>query len=294
MFSDSDIYTANVVAQCGSIRAAAKKLHKSQPAVSHGVMRLEEKLGFPLFDRSGYRISLTAEGHDFLQRSEGLLSIDAHLQDYAEVIRKGQESTLSIAVWPMLDQVKLMAVLAQLNENYPQTSLRINYVESLGGQNMLLNEEVAIAVHPGRIFLGEQLMESRVINQMTLINVIAPSLLNQKPDNRGISEQLLHWNRVVMKDSASEVSYGVGIHEGGKHWVVNDQRILAGLVYQGLAWGMLPEPVVRDSLAAGDLVKLDVPEFGSDLTVDILVSRLKKQPLGPVASACWQAFATAT
>lgn len=290
MFSDTDIYTANVVAHSGSIHAAAKKLHKSQPAISHAVLRLEEKLGFKLFDRSGYRIALTAQGRDFLQRSEGLLSLKVQLQDYAEVIRKGQESTLSIAIWPMVDQRLLTKVLHQLSTDYPQTRLHIRYVESIGGQNLLLNQEVAIAIHPGRHTNDEQTFESQTIGQMTLVNVIAPFLLNQKPEHRSLRGQLLLWNRAVMQDSASEKSYGVGIHQGGKQWVVNDQRLLSTLIYQGIAWGMLPEPVVKDSLAKGELVKLNAPEFGSDLGVDVIISRLKNHPCGPVASACWQAF----
>ena len=293
MFSDTDIYTANVVAHSGSIRAAAKKLHKSQPAISHAVLRLEEKLGFKLFDRSGYRIAPTAQGRDFLQRSEGLLSMEAQLQDYAEVIRRGQESTLALAIWPMVNQALLTRVLHQLSNDYPQTRLHIRYIESMGGQNLLLNQEVAIAIRPGRNADDEQSFESQTIDQMTLINVISPSLLDQKPESRSLREQLLHWNRAVMQDNASEKSYGVGIHQGGKQWVVNDQRILSTLIYQGLAWGMLPEPVVQASLAHGELVKLDVAEFGSDLRVDVIISRLKNHPYGPVASACWQAFVEA-
>jgi DNA-binding transcriptional LysR family regulator len=216
--------------------------------------------------------------------------MEAQLQDYAEVIRKGQESTLAIAIWPMIDQTLLTKVLHKLNTDYPQTRLHIRYIESMGGQNLLLNEEVDIAVHPGRNAGNEQTFESQTIGQMTLINVIAQSLLDQKPENRSLREQLLHWNRVVMQDNASEKSYGVGIHQGGKQWLVNDQRIISTLIYQGLAWGMLPEPVVQASLANGELVKLDAPEFGSDLRVDVIISRLKNHPCGPVASACWQSF----
>lgn len=292
MFADADIRTAYQVAHCGSIRAAAKILHKSQPAVSHAVMRLEHKLGFALFDRSGYRIELTAEGRDFLQRCEGLLSIDAHLRDYAEVIRKGQESALHIAVWPMVNQTLLMSVLTMINDSYPQTSMQISYIESLGGQSKLLKHEVELAIYPGRTVADEQEFDSQVIDQVTLINVISPQLLQQKPEGRSLREQLLHWNRVVMQDSASGKSYGVGVHQGGKHWVVNDQRILSALIYQGLAWGMLPEPMAREALASGELVKLHAPEFGSDLLVDVLLSRLKNHPSGPIANACWNAFAS--
>ena len=110
MFCDADIVTAMAVSRAGSIRAAANLLHKSQPAVSHAMMRLEEKLGFKLFDRSQYRIALTDQGRDFLQRTEALLSIDTQLNDYAEIIRKGQESTFQLAVWPMVDNLSLIHI----------------------------------------------------------------------------------------------------------------------------------------------------------------------------------------
>jgi DNA-binding transcriptional LysR family regulator len=290
MFSDSDISTAMAVNRSGSIRAAAKIMHKSQPAVSQAIMRLESKLGFKLFDRSQYRIALTKQGYDFLQRSEAIVSIDAQLQDYAEVIRKGQESALQLAVWPMVSQDLLMRVLHTLNSNYPQTSIHINYIESLGSFNQLLDNRAAIAICPRHPLVNSVQIESQSVGQISLINVIASKLLQQKPKNRSLREQLLYWNRAVVQDSVSGKSYGIGVHEGGKHWLVNDQRILSSLIFEGLAWGMLPEPLVNDALTSGELIKLDYPEFGGDLDIDIAVSRLKTNTHGPVANACWQAF----
>lgn len=290
MFSDADIVTALTVAQTGGIRGAAKKLHKSQPAVSHAIKRLEDKLGFEVFDRSQYRIVPSEQGQDFLQRCEGLLSIDTQLQGYVEAIRKGQESNLHIAVWPMFDSIRLMRVLALLNDSFPHATVQISYIESLGSAVKLLEHEVALAVYPGHFALHNEQLEVRVVDQINFVNVISPQLLAQKAEHQGLREYLLQVNRVVMQDSVSGKSYGMGIHEGGKHWIVNDQRALSAIIYQGLAWGVLPEPVVRDSLANGELVQLDFPEFGSDAAVDIVISRLKTQTLGPVANACWQAF----
>lgn len=290
MFSDNDIHTASAVSHYGSIRAAAKILHKSQPAVSHAIKRLEEKLGFELFDRSQYRITLTGQGQDFLQRSEALLSIDVQLQDYAEVIRKGQESAIQLAVWPMVNQTLLMQALSELNQRYPQTSVNINYIESLGGLNQLLQHQAAVAVYPHYPALESMQIETHTIGRIPLVNVIASKLLAQKPVNRSLREQLLYWNRAVIQDSVSGKSYGMGVHEGGKQWRVNDQRILSALIYKGLAWGMLAEPLVEKALQSGELIKLDFPEFGGGLEVEVVVGRLKNNTHGPVASACWQAF----
>lgn len=290
MFLDADIRTAVAVNHSGSIRAAAKMLHKSQPAVSHAIKRLEHKLGFELFDRSEYRISLSPQGRDFMQRSEALLSIDAQLQDYAEVVRKGQESTLQLAVWPSAKQSLLAQVLHHLNAHYPQTSIHINHVESLGGLNQLLQHQAAVAVYPHHPALANAQVETQPVGHIRLLNVVASKLVDTKPNNRSLREQLLYWNRAVIQDSVSGKSYGLGVHEGGKIWRVNDQRILSTLIFEGLAWGMLAEPLVASAIASGELIQLDFPEFGGDLELDIVAGRLKNNSHGPVAAACWQAF----
>ena len=47
-----DLSTFLTVASERSFSSAAKKLHRTQPAVSQGIRRLEEELGERLFDRT--------------------------------------------------------------------------------------------------------------------------------------------------------------------------------------------------------------------------------------------------
>src|SRR5256885_1501497 len=50
------------VAAEGGLQAAARRLGRTHPAVSAAIRALEAQLGVALFDRSGYRMSLTDQG----------------------------------------------------------------------------------------------------------------------------------------------------------------------------------------------------------------------------------------
>lgn len=56
-----------VVAKTQQITKAAKQLHVTQPALSTAIQRLEEELGFQLFDRTGLNIKLNSYGEIFLK-----------------------------------------------------------------------------------------------------------------------------------------------------------------------------------------------------------------------------------
>jgi DNA-binding transcriptional LysR family regulator len=62
------------VAEQGSYRKAADKIHVSQPSLSQQVNSLEEELGFPLFVRSKKGVVLTNAGFSFQRSVERILS----------------------------------------------------------------------------------------------------------------------------------------------------------------------------------------------------------------------------
>ena len=61
-----NIQTFIRVSELGSFTKAANELGYVQPAITMQIKQLENELGFPLFDRIGKRVSLTALGHEFL------------------------------------------------------------------------------------------------------------------------------------------------------------------------------------------------------------------------------------
>ncbi len=74
MSFDTDLLQAFVaVHQANGFTRAAEQLHLTQSAVSHQIRRLEELVGRPLFHRTTRRLSLTADGEDFLRHAERIL-----------------------------------------------------------------------------------------------------------------------------------------------------------------------------------------------------------------------------
>lgn len=61
------------VAHSENITKAAKELFITQPALSRVILRLEQELGTPLFDRHGGRVTLNAHGRAFLYYVEPAL-----------------------------------------------------------------------------------------------------------------------------------------------------------------------------------------------------------------------------
>lgn len=62
------------IAVSNSMREAASKLYISQPALSASIRELEDELGIIIFERTNKGISLTAEGHEFLEYARKALS----------------------------------------------------------------------------------------------------------------------------------------------------------------------------------------------------------------------------
>lgn len=83
-----------------SVTNAAAAMGVTQPAVSAQIARLEQKLGFSLFDRSNGRLKPTAEGILFYAEANRALTGIDRLTQAAQQIRTAQTGRLVIASHP--------------------------------------------------------------------------------------------------------------------------------------------------------------------------------------------------
>lgn len=110
-----DLHYFETIAETGHLGRAAKKVFRSQPALTACIRRLEATLGTPLFEREGRGIRLTAAGDALLRRARGLriAAEDAarEISDVgsgvAGVVRIGILPTLATFLFPAVSRVFL-------------------------------------------------------------------------------------------------------------------------------------------------------------------------------------------
>lgn len=83
-----------------SLSDAAKKLGRSQPAVSAAIKALEDQLGLALFRREGRKLVPVPEAHYLLTEASALLSQMSRVRHTMQSLRDGQAGTLNIAAMP--------------------------------------------------------------------------------------------------------------------------------------------------------------------------------------------------
>ncbi len=88
------------VMETGSISQTARKLNRTQPAISLALKNLEQTLGLTLFERKGRRLVPVPEAHYLLAETTGILDRLAAISSTMEGLIKGHSGSLNIATMP--------------------------------------------------------------------------------------------------------------------------------------------------------------------------------------------------
>lgn len=136
------------VATLRNFRAAANRLHITQPAVSLRLAALETELGAKLLDRSGPEVQLTARGMQLLQLAEQLLDTATRLKTAAageqatrQVVRIGTTSTI-VSAW-------LARLIEEVGRDLPHLTAELNIDTSPRLRNLLVEGELDLAILMG-------------------------------------------------------------------------------------------------------------------------------------------------
>ncbi len=115
-------YFAAVVRK-GSVTAAAKSLHVTQPTVSEQIKQLEADLGEPLFRREGRSLVLTTAGRTAYHYAEQIFGLGAELTEAVANHRTGHGRRLTAGVSDVVPKLIALHVLEPVMALQPVVSL---------------------------------------------------------------------------------------------------------------------------------------------------------------------------
>ena len=114
------------IAETGSFTRAAERCNIAQPSLSQQIIKLEQEIGHPLFDRLGRKVVLTDFGERLLPRANAILG---ELQEIkAEIHTEIQEGygTLRVGFIPTIAPFVLPRVIHRFSREFPNASLEVH------------------------------------------------------------------------------------------------------------------------------------------------------------------------
>jgi DNA-binding transcriptional LysR family regulator len=270
------------VVEAGSFAGAARRLGRATSVVSYSIANLEAQLGVALFDRKSTRKpQLTDAGRTVLSEARSVSNGIDGLRAKVRGLLQGLEAEIHLVLDVMLPPCRVVDALKAFRAEYPTVSLSL-YMEALGAVTQtVLNRTATIGV-TGPLDVEVAGLERVGIGSVELIPVAAPDHPLARAGRNAPGAGRSHIQLVLTDRSPLGDGHDRGVI-GTQTWRLADLGSKHMLLREGIGWGYMPEPLVREDVESGRLVQLDMPEYMDGLLRLHAIYRTDTPP-GPAAS----------
>lgn len=113
------------IIQHGSIRAAARALQQTQPALTRSMRELEQTMGAPLLVRGNFGITLTDAGRALASRANLILEEIQTVAEEIRIIQQVSQGSVAFGVSPILAISILPEVIGEFSRKRPEAQIII-------------------------------------------------------------------------------------------------------------------------------------------------------------------------
>ncbi len=264
----------DVIARTGSFAAAARELGKVPSALTYNVRQLEDALDVLLFDRRSRQARFTAAGEELLNEGRRLLEEMDAVANRVKRVATGWETQLTVAV----DGVMSLVTVYELCEAFfalepggdtpplpssersgsgPGTRLRLRTEVLAGTWEALVTGQADLAI--GVSMSSDHVPPSGVqllpLGEIDFVFAVAPHHPLASAADPVRDADLLRYRAVAVADSAQRLApITVNLLPGQDVFTVASTQAKLAAQLRCLGCGYLPEPLVREHIAAGRLV----------------------------------------
>jgi DNA-binding transcriptional LysR family regulator len=270
------------VVDAGSFAGAARRLGRATSVISYAIGNLEAQLGVSLFDREATRKpQLTGAGRTVLSEARTITNGINGLRAKVRGLLQGLEAEIHLVLDVMLPAWRVVDALKAFRTEFPTVSLRL-YVEALGAvRQMVLNRAATIGIC-GPLDVEVAGLERVGVGSVEMVPVAAPdhplALAGRNAPGAGRD----HIQLVLTDRSPLTQGQDLGVI-GTQTWRLADLSSKHMLLKEGIGWGYMPEPMVREDIEAGRLIRLDMPEY-KDAFIRLHAIYRTDVPPGPAGS----------
>ena len=245
-----------VVADRGSMAAAARVLNITPAAVAQQIRTLERELGAPLIARAGRTVSLTEEGSRILQRARDLLRDVADMRSVANDSEVSGE--LRLGACPTALAGMLPDILARMVEAFPQINVYIRPGYSAELYRAVETGELDAAVVLQAPYSLPKTCDWQLLREEPLVMIAPARLAGRDPHELLRTEPLIRYDRNQWGGRvADDYLRRAGIVPR-ERFELNGLNAIAVMVDRGLGVSLVPD-WAKPWPEGLDLVRIPLP-----------------------------------
>lgn len=170
-----------------SFSKAAEKLHISQPALSATVIKIEQKIGLPIFDRRVKPVSLTSFGVEYIQSIKKIYEIENHLENVVQEVNGFQRGSLSIGGSGLSIPYFVPEMICAFKQAYPNIELHLFETSTLQSKQ-LLDEGQADFIITNRPLNGKEYQQELLYHEHLIVAVPKEFPINKKLKDKQLNK----------------------------------------------------------------------------------------------------------
>ena len=267
------VFTA--VVDAGSMSAAAKTLHVSQPTVSQAVTELEKYYGVKLFERLSQKLYLTKEG-------ELMLSFSRHIIDsfeqMEEAMKQAQEKTsLRIGCSVTVGTCLINDILERAEKKMPQIHFSVVVANSSDIEQAILCNEVDIGIVEGIIESSELLTMPVCEDELVVVCAAAHPLAKEK----SVTLDMLAGQEYISRESGSVErnqleklfeEHGLKLR---RTFCSTNTEAIKNAVIRGRGIAVLSRRMIEKERAVGEIVILPIEGLHVTRNINFVIHKNK-------------------
>lgn len=256
------------VAEHGSVTAAAKAMHISQPSLSVAVKKLEEEVGAQLLHRSRRGVTLTRAGELLLSRARQAQQVLGAARDELRALETEPRGRFVLGCHESLGTYVLPGFMGRFLGRHPGIELRLMNANSREVEQAIVERrvDVGLVVNPARH--PDCVVQPLFEDTVTFLVASALRRRRKRPQDLLSSHPLLHVPELHQTRQLLDALRNAGI-EVQRQIACSSMELVKSLVLDGAGVGVLPYRVATHGVAAGRLLPLarGLPVYGDRITL---------------------------
>ena len=232
----------------GTLTEAASSLCLTQPALSHSIKKLEQRLGVKLWSKEGRMLRLTQAGRALLSLANRILPQLEHAEILMQQYAQGSRGILRIGMECHPCYRWLLRVVSPFLQKWPGVDLDVKQAFQFGGIGALLNCDIDLLVTPDPIFKPGLIFEAVFDYELVIVVSESHPLSNESAISPAqlVDETLVTYPVEIERlDVYSQFMLPANCHPKQRK-IIETTDIMLELVAAGRVITALPDWLVAD------------------------------------------------